>query len=383
MDTGKEDYQIADHIWAEIGEETTAAIANIPAAFVRVLGNITDDHSNFTAESWSFWIIYLAPTLLRGRFPNAKYHKHLCELVWIMKKTLQFTIRHADIDELEQQIANWVAKYEKYYYQYDESRLPACTLPPWGNLNKEVIYTAYLQQVVLWYDVQEEVSLSIQQDWSQLTTYETVFEDFLPNNDYVLQPPQVMTYEPDHNEQVKVALYIKQLIGGRQTVILAHLPTLMPLWKKVRIKNGRDSISTHSATRTSTKRRNSSYVRYELEYENHINGALRVVQLVQYGRLEKILVCLLSNNTQWLGLTGKTLLLALIRPCQTGGRDATKEETCYSRNLASIITDLQNVKGVVGRVESRGEWAIIDQRSNFAKPAFNGAGYNTDESEVE
>jgi hypothetical protein len=103
---------------------------------------------------------------------------------------------------------------------------------------------------------------------------------------------------------------------------------------------------------------------------------------VQYGRLEKILVCLLSNDTQWLGLAGKTLLLALIRPCQTGGRDATKEETRYSRNLASIITDLRNVKGVVGRVESRGEWTIIDRRNSFAKPAFDGAGYITDESEA-
>ncbi|KAG2339233.1 hypothetical protein BDR05DRAFT_850985, partial [Suillus weaverae] len=113
MDTGKEDYQIADHIWAEIGEETAAVIANIPAAFVRVLGNITDDHSSFTAESWSFWIIYLAPTLLRSCFLNVKYHKHLCELVWIMKKMLQFSITHAEIDELEQRIANWVVKYEK------------------------------------------------------------------------------------------------------------------------------------------------------------------------------------------------------------------------------------------------------------------------------
>ncbi|KAG1788623.1 uncharacterized protein HD556DRAFT_1217308, partial [Suillus plorans] len=148
-------------------------------------------------------------------------------------------------------------------------------------------------------------------------------------------------------------------------VIVARLPTVMALWKKVRIQNGRDSIRMHSATRSSKKQRNSSYVRV-----NRVNGALHMVQLVQYGRLEKILVCSLSNDTQWLGLAGKTLLLTLIRPCQTEGRDATKEEARYSRNLASIITDLRNVKGVVGRVKSRGEWTIIDRRSSFAKPAF-------------
>ncbi|KAG2036320.1 hypothetical protein BDR03DRAFT_983098 [Suillus americanus] len=53
MDTGKEDYQIADHIWAEIGEETAAVIANIPAAFVQVLGDIADDHSLFTLPQHS------------------------------------------------------------------------------------------------------------------------------------------------------------------------------------------------------------------------------------------------------------------------------------------------------------------------------------------
>ncbi|KAG1729425.1 hypothetical protein EDD22DRAFT_788859 [Suillus occidentalis] len=186
-----------------------------------------------------------------------------------------------------------------------------------------------------------------------------------------------MSYQPDHNERIKVALYIKQIVGGRQTVILANLPTVMSLWKKVRIRHGGDSIRTNSATRISAKQRNASYIRV-----NRVNGTLQVIQLVQYGRLEKILVCPLSNNTQWLGLAGKTLLLALIKPCQTGGRDATKEETRYSRNLASIITDLRNVKGVVGRVESRGEWTIIDRRNSFAKPAFDGAGYITDESEA-
>lgn len=109
-----------------------------------------------------------------------------------------------------------------------------------------------------------------------------------------------------------------------------------------------------------------------------------MIQLVQYGRLEKILVCPLPNHTQWEALAGKTLLLALIQPCQTMGKDATQEETRYSRTLASIITDLRNIKGVIGRVESQGEWTILDRRSDFAaQPVFDGAGYNTDESEGE
>ncbi|KAG2036319.1 hypothetical protein BDR03DRAFT_866470 [Suillus americanus] len=127
-----------------------------------------------------------------------------------------------------------------------------------------------------------------------------------------------MTYEPDHNKWVKIALYIKQLIGGRQTVILAHLPTLMLLWKKF-ISKTAEIVFQHTVLLGHPQSKGTQPM---------------------FDCLKKILVYLLSNNTQWLGLAGKTLLLALIQPCQTRGRDGTKEEICYFRNLASIITDL-------------------------------------------
>lgn len=88
----------------------------------------------------------------------------------------------------------------------------------------------------------------------------------LPDDDYILRAPRVMSYQPDHNERIRVASYIKQIIGGRRTVILANLPTVMSLWKKVRIRHGGDSIRTHSATRISAKQRNSSYVRVSQLY---------------------------------------------------------------------------------------------------------------------
>jgi hypothetical protein len=45
------DFEIDDELWEQIGLETAASVANIPAAFVRVLGNIADDRSTYTAES--------------------------------------------------------------------------------------------------------------------------------------------------------------------------------------------------------------------------------------------------------------------------------------------------------------------------------------------
>jgi len=88
----------------------------------------------------------------------------------------------------------------------------------------------------------------------------------LLDQDYILRTPRVMSYEPNRDERLKVALYIKQLIGGRRSVILEHLPTVMSLWKKVRIQNGGDSIRACSATRSSKKQRNSSYIRVSQPY---------------------------------------------------------------------------------------------------------------------
>jgi hypothetical protein len=114
LDSGTEEYELDPKIWGQIGRETAAAVKDIPASFVRVLGNIAEDRSMFTAESWGFWLMYVAPIVLRGRFIKDKYYTHLCALSKIMKTTLKFELTSAEIDDLEEAIIDWVEKYEKY-----------------------------------------------------------------------------------------------------------------------------------------------------------------------------------------------------------------------------------------------------------------------------
>jgi hypothetical protein len=114
LDSGTEEYELDPKIWGEIGRETAAAVKDIPASFVRVLGNIAEDRSMFTAESWGFWLMYVAPIVLRGRFIKDKYYTYLCALSKIMKTTLKFELTLAEIDDLEEAIIDWVEKYEKY-----------------------------------------------------------------------------------------------------------------------------------------------------------------------------------------------------------------------------------------------------------------------------
>ncbi|KAJ7340614.1 hypothetical protein DFH08DRAFT_915623 [Mycena albidolilacea] len=160
--------------WDLIWEETAAAVEHIPSDF-----------------AWAFWFIYLAPILLKGRFPDTKYHTHLCELSDIIKAF--------QVETLRQDIIRWVRKYEEFYYQNSEARLAVCTLTvhglvhvpddilfcgpswttwtffmerycgllqaslrsmrhPWANLNNNILRVAYLEQLNARYDVESELS---------------------------------------------------------------------------------------------------------------------------------------------------------------------------------------------------------------------------------
>jgi len=63
--------------------------------------------------TWSMWSLFIAPIILRGRFPEDCYYKHFCSLVRILDLCLQFKISEEDIDEIELGIRKWVVDYEQ------------------------------------------------------------------------------------------------------------------------------------------------------------------------------------------------------------------------------------------------------------------------------
>jgi hypothetical protein len=108
-----QDFEIAEDVWKAVGVETAEATQDIPAAFVRVLGNIENNSAVFTAESWCFWFMYLAPILLKNCFPHQKYYNYMVRLVDIMKFNLKFVMMEEEIVELDKLIIDWVKDFEK------------------------------------------------------------------------------------------------------------------------------------------------------------------------------------------------------------------------------------------------------------------------------
>lgn len=209
----------------------------------------------------------------------------------------------------------------------------------------------------------------------------------MPDPLSVLRAPRRMHYSPDNELRACIARYLRILLAKSTKQIKGHMPAQMPLWGGVRINYGGDVIRCASAvqTRHRSNERDASYIRvstivycpvlhahqfFDLQYEVVVGSANR--RTVYYGRLEKILECNLpDNDIFWGDLQGSRLLLAVITPCVTTGRDATQTPTFYrSEQQSQVVVDLRTVQGVVGRVSSRGKWCIIDRSHDIARTVF-------------
>jgi len=112
MDEGQP-YVLNPPIWQAVGTASAAATRTIPSSFGSSIPNPATDRSSFTSSTWSVWSLFIAPTVLRGRFPEDRYYTHFCSLVEILNLCLQFEISDEDIKEIELGIRKWVVDYER------------------------------------------------------------------------------------------------------------------------------------------------------------------------------------------------------------------------------------------------------------------------------
>ena len=64
------------------------------------------------------------------------------------------------------------------------------------------------------------------------------------------------------------------------------------------------------------------------------------------------------------------MLLAVITPCVTLGKDATKEVTTYTQTTTQVVTDLCTISSVIGRVWTRNRWGIVDRSEESSRTEF-------------
>lgn len=144
---GVECYELGK-AWKTIGAIGASSGPTIPSVYGPRIPDVSQKSSYMTADMWSFWTRFLAPVLLRKSFKKPEYFEHFVDLVELFNICLQFKISHAEIEKLHMGFQEWVEGYKKLailydctclvdtkftscriYYQDNEKRLPAGTLP--------------------------------------------------------------------------------------------------------------------------------------------------------------------------------------------------------------------------------------------------------------
>lgn len=118
-------------------------------------------------------------------------------------------------------------------------------------------------------------------------------------------------------------------------------------------------------------------MQYEITYQDRT----RIVKYLGYGDLEKILVVTLPTKAFFACFSGRTVALALVTPWNTDGKDATKENVYMSERRASIIMDVQSLQAVIGLIQTRGRWGIIDRSGESITATFGDVGMGSGDIE--
>ena len=113
LDNGQP-YVISDAKWMTIGKLTAEATHLIPAGFCRAFPNIFTEHHLYISESHAAWFSYLARPLLLNAWADSRYYDHTMLLVDIMRETMDYEIKTANLKPggtLREKIVRFVEQY--------------------------------------------------------------------------------------------------------------------------------------------------------------------------------------------------------------------------------------------------------------------------------
>ncbi|KAJ7721397.1 hypothetical protein B0H16DRAFT_1335362, partial [Mycena metata] len=193
----------------------------------------------------------------------------------------------------------------------------------------------------------------------------------------ILRVPCQKTHIPDDASRHRIASYFAGLVGKGVREVQKRLPQVMVRWGKVRVIDGDSISSSWVDQRRSEEGRCTSFFETEVKDKGH-SGAW--VPRIFYGELDEILVCKLPGDRKfWRHFAGQVRLLADITPYRTGSRDAALEIVAHHQPTAPVIVDIQSVTAVVGRLQTRGTWHLLDRTGGMVRPEF----VPSDELEVE
>ncbi|KAH9849713.1 hypothetical protein C2E23DRAFT_932379 [Lenzites betulinus] len=336
-------YQIVAAIWEDIGAASAASGATIPYVYGPRPPNVASDKTSWTADTRSFWFLYLAPVLLQGRFPHDKYYQHLLKLVGLLSQCLQFEVAVTEVEEIRQGFIDWVQKYEDYYYQHDPQHLSASPLTIHALLH-------IADSIILAGPVWAAWAFPMERYCGRLQpAIRSRRHPYSSLNRYVLDCARL-----DH---------IELLYDVRETLAL------------------RPPVTDHSTSISGSIREAlpgslGQWGKYELLVDKNARYRNRPVILEKktfYGQLRQLLVIDLHPVPSAVPpqITSSTIVLGAIQRCLIENDHRTLDIHYYKRLGGLELVDITTVQCLVGRVQDRGRFAIIDRSGSLSRAIYN------------
>ncbi|KAJ7017634.1 hypothetical protein C8F04DRAFT_1017428 [Mycena alexandri] len=411
LDEGTGDYQLSSSVWDAIGAATGDSGSTIPSAFGARPPNIAKDRTACTADTWSFWLLYIGPILLRKKFTRQVYYDHFIKFVKLIHLCLQFEYTKADIATIRTGFAQWVEEYEKLYYQYSPDRLSACPLTihgllhiadgiedvgpiwaywafpmerfcgrlqpciksrrfPFASIDGHVVATAQLAVV----KVRHGLDLRLGPPKHDLP------KGHFSHPSYptcVLLPPHRISNPLDPALAKKITVCLATRYDKDMATIRRYFtPNNVEQWAKLERLDGGDRMLASSMIHAEPDdRRDATYVRYVLLVDANARRARMAPNYIPttfFGQLQNIFVVKLPAAAE-LGLeTETTLILAAIQKCNVNSRDDL-DIHYYQKEGSVEVVDVSSIQCLVGRMKTTDKrfWAIIDRSGNLARPYYD------------
>jgi hypothetical protein len=113
LNQGIGSYELPRPVWDAIGAATAASGSTIPYVFGSRPLNIMTERSACTADTWSFWTLYIGPVLLNRKFSDPKYYNHFIDLVKLLHLCLEFEHHQEAISNIREGFIGWAKTYER------------------------------------------------------------------------------------------------------------------------------------------------------------------------------------------------------------------------------------------------------------------------------
>ncbi|KZV98588.1 hypothetical protein EXIGLDRAFT_641451 [Exidia glandulosa HHB12029] len=407
LDQGTGLYEFAAAVWEQIGRATAASGSTMPSAFGARVPNLAKDKTYMIAETWCIWTLHIAPVVLRGRFENDKYYHHFMELVRLLRICVQLELTDADVQEIREGFCSWVQKFEKYFYQYDPDRLSTCVTTvhgllhiadsiermgpvgcywsflmerfcsslrpaitsrrnPYASIDRYVLDRTLIDQVRLLNNLNGR-NRTFHEQKRPVTKKEYHISSYPAS--VLMRPQRVVPLVKADRE--RIARHLSVRFGANAKAFLQYVPERIETWGKVRRLDDGDTVHARGMVKLRRTDRDMSFVRYALEEDKYKNRPKRKPEFVRkeyFGQLQYIYILSLPALPKYKQPEPQTLLLACVTDCAGLSQPNSVGIRYYSGKMGtSQVIDLASIECVIGRVEDRGQVAIIDRSNEFSR----------------